>query len=149
MALDVIAEAKAKIEQRLKELTGEREEAHCALLGLETATNKRSPAPPIPSPPKKRRKKRARRGQRRQQFIEAVREKPGIAVAEIAKKIGIAPSPLYALARQLVKDGEIKKDGAGYRPTNQPSGKKANKKAPKPPKPPKPRKPRKPRKPKS
>lgn len=140
MALDVIAEAKAKIEQRLKELSGEREVAHRALLGLETATNKRSPAPPIPGPSKKRGKKRARRGQRREQFIETVREKPGITVAEIAKKIGIAPSPLYALARQLVKDGEIKKDGTGYGPANQPSAKKATKKVPKPRKALKPRK---------
>jgi hypothetical protein len=111
---DVIAEAKAKIEKRLRELIEEHQEVHRALLGLETATNKQSPAQPLPTP-RKRRRKRARPGQRRQQFIDAVREQSGITVAQIAKKIGSAPNPLYALARQLLKDGEVEKDGAGYR----------------------------------
>jgi hypothetical protein len=114
VAKDVVAEAKAKIEGRLRELTEEHHQVHRALQGLEVATSGQPSAPPIPSP-RKRRRKRARPGQRRQQFIEAVRKAPEITIAQIAKQIDSAPNPLYALARQLLKDGEIEKDGSGYR----------------------------------
>ncbi len=36
-------------------------------------------------------------------------------MTQIAKQIDSAPNPLYALAHQLVKDGELEKVGAGYR----------------------------------
>ncbi len=61
------------------------------------------------------RKQRAARGLRREQFLEAVRKAPGAKASEVAKEIGISANQAYSLARQLVKSGEIKKSGKGYR----------------------------------
>jgi transposase-like protein len=123
VAADFVAEATAKIEERLRELGTERQVAERALAGLEGARTGRPSTPP-PTSARKRRRKRAPRGQRREQFIAAVGEKPGSTVAQIAKKIGTVPNPFYALARQLVKDGLIEQDGSGYRMTKEPEPKK-------------------------
>jgi transposase-like protein len=113
VATDVIAEVRAKIEERLKELSEERQRLDRALHGFASVTG-HTAARSAPRP-RKRRRKRARPGERRKQFIDAVSEKPGITVTQIAKKIDSAPNPLYALARQLLKDGVVEKAGAGYR----------------------------------
>lgn len=34
---------------------------------------------------------------------------------EVAEEIGVSPSQAYGVARQLVKSGEIRKAGKGYR----------------------------------
>lgn len=123
MPADLIAEARARIEQRLAELNDEREAAERALVGLEgvigsgSSAGRSAPAP-------KRRRKRARRGQRHKEFIDALREAPGSTVAQVAKNVGTVSNPYYALARQLVKDGAIEKQGAGYRIAETPAAKK-------------------------
>ena len=66
----------------------------------------------------KRRQKtgrRAARGQRRNEFLEAVKKAPGAKPSEIAKEIGVSANQAYALARQLVETGEVKKAGKGYK----------------------------------
>jgi TolA-binding protein len=60
-------------------------------------------------------KRRAGRGQRRQQFLAAVEKTPGATASKIAKEIGVSASQGYGVARQLVKSGEIRKAGKGYR----------------------------------
>jgi hypothetical protein len=110
VAVDLIAQATAKIEQRLAEVSVERQE-------IERALQRLNPAGPESSGtrrPSKRRRRRARPGQRRRQFIDAVTKQPGISVSQIAKAIGSAPNPLYGLANQLIKDGKVKKEGSGY-----------------------------------
>ncbi len=111
MAVDVLAQARAKIEQRLEELAQESQALNRAFQSLQNKPNEHSSAPP----PRRNRRKRARPGQRRQQFLGAVKEQPGVTVARVAKGIGTAPNPLYAIAHQLVKEKEIEKDGSGYR----------------------------------
>jgi transposase-like protein len=62
-----------------------------------------------------RKAKRAPKGKRREQFLAAVKEQPGITVAQAAKKVGVPASQLYPVARSLHKEKAISKRGAGYR----------------------------------
>lgn len=53
-------------------------------------------------------------GQRAQQALSLVKSNPGITVAELAKKMGIAPNYLYRVLPSLQKDGKVKKQGNGW-----------------------------------
>jgi hypothetical protein len=52
-----------------------------------------------------------RKPQRREQILTLVRERPGITVPEIAGEIGVDPTGLYRVVRQLEKDGLVSKTG--------------------------------------
>ena len=112
MAVDPVAEARSIIQAALKAIEAEARSLERALASLGDPQQRTS----TPSTaPKRRRRRRAKPGQRRDQFLAAVKEQPGITVAQAAKKLGVnPPNALYALAKRLVKDGEITKTGAGY-----------------------------------
>jgi DNA-binding IscR family transcriptional regulator len=44
-----------------------------------------------------------------------VRGKPGITIPEIAVAMGIEPNYLYRVMPKLVSDGQVKRDGQGWR----------------------------------
>jgi transposase-like protein len=114
MAVDPVAQARSIIEAALRGVEEETRRLERALAGFGDG-GPRASAPA--GTPRRRRRRRAKPGQRREQFLAAVKEQPGITVAKAAKKLGISPpNALYALAKRLVKEGEIIKAGAGYAP---------------------------------
>jgi hypothetical protein len=112
MAVDPVAEARSVIQAALRDIEGEIRSLERALAGLGDQ-QQRTPTPR--RAPKRRRRRRAKPGQRSEQFLAAVKEQPGITVAQAAKKLGVSPpNALYALAKRLIKEGEVTKRGAGY-----------------------------------
>jgi predicted ArsR family transcriptional regulator len=112
------AAIRAKIQEAFDELEAERERLVKALdhLGSMAVPSIDAPLQPDKPKAKRRRRKRAPAGQREAQFLAAVKDKPGITVAEIAKQIGVSPpNALYALANRLAKAGKVVKSGAAYR----------------------------------
>lgn len=64
---------------------------------------------------------RGRGASRAQEALKHVHASPGITVAELAKKMKIAPNYLYRLLPGLEKDGKVKKEGKGYHPKSGPA----------------------------
>jgi hypothetical protein len=60
---------------------------------------------------------RGRRGgaTRANQALQLVKGKPGITIPEIAKSMGIEPNYLYRVLPKLAQEGQIKRDGQGWR----------------------------------
>lgn len=106
------------LERGLKENAAESEKLNRALvnMGMGITPEPGSPIRPAKPKAKRRRRKRAPSGQREAQFLAAVKEKPGITVAEIAKKLNVSPpNALYALANRMVKARKVVKSGARYK----------------------------------
>jgi hypothetical protein len=124
---DFLSEKRAEIESRLKELRPLHEEylkleqAKRALDGLETPRRgpgrprgSRNSAPSSGNGNGRRRRRRAG-GTRAEQTLEAVRQNPGITVAELAPKLGIAhKNYLYRVLNGLQAEGAVQKQGRGY-----------------------------------
>ena len=55
-------------------------------------------------------------GTRARQALELVKANPGIAIPEIAEKMGIKQNYLYRVLSGLADDGLVEKDGRGWRP---------------------------------
>ena len=107
---DFLGEKRAEIETRLKELRPLHEEylklerAKAALEGLDSRTPK----------PTRRGRRRAG-GTAAEHALEAVRQNPGITVAELAPKLGIKhKNYLYRVMAGLQQDGAVRKDGRGF-----------------------------------
>ena len=122
---DFLSEKRAEIDSRLKELRPLHEEylkleqAKQALEGLEGP--RRGPGRPrgsrnaTSSSGNGRRRRRRSGGTRSEQTLEAVRQNPGITVAELAPKLGIAhKNYLYRVLNGLQAEGAVKKEGRGY-----------------------------------
>ena len=123
---DFLSEKRAEIDSRLKELRPLHEEylkleqAKQALEGLEGP--RRGPGRPrgsrnasSSSSRNGRRRRRRSGGTRSEQTLEAVRQNPGITVAELAPKLGIAhKNYLYRVLNGLQAEGAVKKEGRGY-----------------------------------
>jgi hypothetical protein len=67
---------------------------------------------------RKTRRSRGRRGgnTRANQALQLVNERPGIAIPEIAKSMGIEPNYLYRVLPKLAREGQVRKDGQGWHP---------------------------------
>ena len=105
--------ARALIESRLREIEDEAGSLRSALVSLGDSVASRKGGTP-----KRRRRKGARRaprGQRREQFLGAVKAKPGATAAEVGKAIGVSTNQAYALGQRLLDSKEIKKSGKGFR----------------------------------
>lgn len=55
-------------------------------------------------------------GGRQAQALAMVRESPGITIPEIAERLGMKDNYLYRVLDGLAKDGEVVKDGRGWKP---------------------------------
>jgi hypothetical protein len=123
LVADFLSEKRAEIDTRLKEIRPIYEEylklerAKAALDGLEPP--RRGPGRPRgstagPSSTNGRRRRRAG-GTAAEQALAAVRQNPGITVAELAPKLGIKhKNYLYRVMSGLQDDGAVRKDGRGY-----------------------------------
>ena len=84
------------------------------------SSSRRGPGRPNGSTTRRRstngRRRRGRRGGTRgDQALKVVRENPGIAVSEMARKMSIKqPNYLYRVMNQLESDGSVTKTGKGY-----------------------------------
>jgi CRP-like cAMP-binding protein len=129
---DFLEEKKREINARLKELRPLVDEFHrlekaaAALEGVPTSNNTGAA-----TPTRRRRRRTAaaastgtgRRGRprgsgtRAKQALELVRSRPGITIPEIAAAIGIQQNYLYRVLPSLQKDGQVRKEGRGWHPT--------------------------------
>jgi hypothetical protein len=55
-------------------------------------------------------------GTRSKQTLELVRQQPGITIPELATAMGIKQNYLYRVVPELVKDGQVRKEGRGLHP---------------------------------
>jgi|SRR3954452_16856882 hypothetical protein len=117
---DFLAEKRAEIDNRLKELRPLHEEflqlerAKAALEGLEGP--RRGPGRPRGSSSGGTRRRRRRSGGTRgDQALQLVRQNPGATVSELAGMMKISPpNYLYRVMATLQADGSVKKQGKGY-----------------------------------
>lgn len=117
---DVIAQARALLEARLRELDGEATRLRQVLAGLgDIATD--NPRRPSRSPRRRQGAKRARRGERQQQFLRVIENHPTAKPSEIAKEMGVSASQVHALARRLQDEGVLTKRGLRYKATEKAS----------------------------
>ncbi len=127
---DFLAEKRAEIDSRLKELRPLHEEylklerAKQALDGLDSSSSRRGPgrprgsrnaAPSTGSSDGRKRRRRRRGGTHAERALETIRQNPGITVAEMAPKLGIAhKNYLYRVLNGLQAEGAVQKEGRGY-----------------------------------
>jgi hypothetical protein len=129
---DFLEEKKREIDARLKELRPLVDEFHrlekasAALEGVPASTNsatatparrgrRRSAAPARTGTGRRGRPRGS--GTRAKQALELVRSRPGITIPEIADAIGIQQNYLYRVLPSLQKDGQVRKEGRGWHPT--------------------------------
>jgi CRP-like cAMP-binding protein len=130
---DFLEEKKREIDARLKELRPLVDEFHrlekasAALEGLPAGSNasattqtrrtrRRSSASGSSGGTGRRGRPRGS-GTRAKQALELVRSRPGITIPEIAESIGIQQNYLYRVLPSLQKDGQVRKEGRGWHPT--------------------------------
>jgi len=109
------------IDDRLREIKVEMsklEAARAALVGGRRGPER--PSKPAAATRARRRpgRPRGRRGgnTRANQALELVRNQPGITIPQIAETLKIEPNYLYRVMPKLVDDGQVTKDGQGWRP---------------------------------
>lgn len=115
---DFLAEKRAEIENRLRELRPLHEEylrlerAKAALEGLDGPRRGR---PRSASPGSGRRRRRRRGSTRGDEALALVRQNPGATVSELARMMNVSPpNYLYRVMANLEADGAVKKEGKGY-----------------------------------
>jgi CRP-like cAMP-binding protein len=112
----------AEIDNRLDELKAEMaklQAARSALTRRGSGRGSASAATPASSRRGGRRQTRSRSrrgGTRGDQALALVRERPGITIPDIAQSLGIEPNYLYRVMPNLVKSGQVKRDGQGWHP---------------------------------
>jgi hypothetical protein len=118
---DFLAEKRAEIDNRLKELRPLHDEflrlerAKAALDGLDGP--RRGPGRPRGSSGSSGTRRRRRRsgGTRGDEALQLVRQNPGATVSELARMMNIdPPNYLYRVMATLQQDGSVKKQGKGY-----------------------------------
>ena len=115
---DFLAEKRAEIDERLKELRPLHEEylklerAKAALDGVDTPRRGR----PRGSTSGGTRRRRRRGGSTRaDETLNLIRQNPGVTVSELARMMNISPpNYLYRVVANLQSDGAVTKQGKGY-----------------------------------
>ncbi|MBX5469736.1 MAG: helix-turn-helix domain-containing protein [Thermoleophilaceae bacterium] len=117
---DFLAEKRAEIDNRLKELRPLYEEylvlerAKAALENV-NATGGGAGRTRGAAAGARRRGRRRGSGTRAQEALEVVRQNPGITVAEIARQLGVnPPNYMYRVLATLESEGAVRKEGRGY-----------------------------------
>jgi len=130
---DVLADLRRDLEKRLKELAPMVEEhAHVqaaldALKGAGTRTRRTATTAARSATAAVRRSSGSKNGAggrgrprgsgaRAQEALKHVHAHPGITIADMAKRMKIAPNYLYRILPTLEKEGKVKKHGKGYHP---------------------------------
>ena len=113
----------AEIDSRLQELKAEMSKLEAARSALTRGGSGRAPATAAPtrgrrSTRRATRSRGRRNGTRGEQALALVRERPGITIPEIASSLGIEPNYLYRVMPNLVKTGQVKRDGQGWHPAD-------------------------------
>ena len=115
---DFLAEKRAEIEQRLKELRPLHEEflklerAKAALDGVDTPRRGRPRGSGGGGGTRRRRRRGSSRGD---EALNLIRQNPGATVSELARMMNIdPPNYLYRVMATLQQDGSVKKQGKGY-----------------------------------
>ena len=114
---DVLDQARSLIEDRIKELDGERRKLERTLADMTGGrVGRRRPGRPKGSTTRRTsgRKRGRRRATRADQAVKHVKANPGITASEIAKKMRIQPNYVYRVMGDLQKQGKVKKKGKGY-----------------------------------
>ena len=116
---DFLAEKRAEIDQRLKELRPLHEEylklerAKAALDGVDAPRRGRPRG--STSTGGTRRRRRRRGSTRGDEALALLRQNPGATVSELARMMNISPpNYLYRVMANLQSDGAVKKQGKGY-----------------------------------
>ena len=121
---DFLAEKRAEIDDRLKELRPLHEEylklerAKAALDGVDTPRRGRprgSTTAGAEAGTRTRRRRRRRGSTRGDEALALIRQNPGATVSELASMMNISPpNYLYRVMANLQADGAVKKQGKGY-----------------------------------
>ena len=125
---DLLSTTRSELEERLRELrplvaeAARLERALGALSGLDSGgavapAARRRPRDTSPEPGGRRRgAPRGRRAgaTRANQFLEIVRQSPGISIAGAAEQMGTAPNYLYRIANGLQQEGVLERRGRGF-----------------------------------
>ena len=111
---DFLAEKRAEIDERLRELRPLHEE----YLKLERAKAARDGVDtPRRGRPRGSTRRRRRRGgsTRADETLNLIRQNPGVTVSELARMMNISPPTyLYRVVANLQSDGAVTKQGKGY-----------------------------------
>jgi len=117
---DFLAEKRAEIDNRLKELRPLHEEylklekAKAALDGVDGPRRGRPRGSGAGSGGTRRRRRR-RGGTRGDEALALIRQNPGVTVSELAQMMNISPpNYLYRVMANLQADGAVTKQGKGY-----------------------------------
>jgi hypothetical protein len=117
---DFLAEKRAEIDNRLKELRPLHEEylklerAKAALDGMDGPRRGR-PRGSAAGTGGTRRRRRRRGSTRGDEALALIRQNPGATVSELASMMNISPpNYLYRVMANLQSDGAVKKQGKGY-----------------------------------
>ena len=115
---DFLAEKRAEIDNRLKELRPLHEEylklerAKAALDGVDTPRRGR---PRASTSSGTRRRRRRGSSTRADETLNLIRQNPGATVSELARMMNInPPNYLYRVVANLQSDGAVRKEGRGY-----------------------------------
>lgn len=118
---DFLAEKRAEIDTRLKELRPLHEEylklerAKAALDGVDGPRRGRPRGSAAASGGGTRRRRRRRGGTRGDEALALIRQNPGVTVSELAQMMNIdPPNYLYRVMANLQADGAVTKQGKGY-----------------------------------
>jgi Winged helix-turn-helix DNA-binding len=116
---DFLAEKRAEIDQRLKELRPLHEEylklerAKAALDGVDAPRRGRPRGSAAGGGTRRRRRRRG--STRGDEALNLIRQNPGVTVSELARMMNISPpNYLYRVVGNLQSDGAVKKEGKGY-----------------------------------
>jgi hypothetical protein len=124
--IDELRSVKSRVADRLRELEPLVAEYHelvkeAERLGINT--ERAEPAAPAPRRPARGRSRQARTPKAaapkpaspspdaRDKVIASVASSPGVTVAEVAKGLGVEPTSLYRVVREMTDDGTLKKRG--------------------------------------
>lgn len=76
-----------------------------------SATRRAAPTRAKRTAPTRAKGASSRPGQRRDQVLALIVARPGISVPDIGKELGVDPTGLYRVVRQLEAQGAVKKEG--------------------------------------
>jgi hypothetical protein len=127
--MDLLTEAKARIEEAIAEIDAEAHRLSEALKhligGSPPADGTRRPRKARIAAPKRKRKRPARKGQRREEVLKAITDDPGTTAAKVAEKLDMNPSQVSSIAKGLLSDKLVTKRGPAYTAKPQAKTKKA------------------------